>query len=54
MIDKAIYVISEVRYIANKETYFYLVNSGLFGYYEDQLKEEYFTFKEPRYYRKKV
>ena len=48
MIGKAIYIISEVRYDPEKDDYLYMVNSGLFGYYESQLKEEYFHFVEPK------
>ena len=48
MIDKAIYVIQEIKYDTERESYLYIVHPGLFGYYEDQLKSEYFNFKEPK------
>lgn len=52
-IDKAIYVITEIRYDPDKETYLYMVNSTLFGFYEYQLKDEYFKFEELKIKRKK-
>lgn len=48
MIGKAIYVIIEIKYDPVKDDYLYIVNPGLFGYYETQLKEEYFHFVEPK------
>ena len=43
-----IYVIQEIKYDTVRESYLYIVHPGLFGYYEDQLKSEYFNFKEPK------
>ena len=52
MMNKAIYVISEVKYVEDKAKYLYIVQPGLFGFYEYQLKDEYFKFQEPRFKRK--
>ena len=53
-IDRAIYIIVDIKYDEDKQEFLYLVNSTLFGYYEHQLKEEYFNFKEENNRRKKI
>ena len=44
-INKTIYVICDIKFDERKKEFFYLVDTGIFGFYESQLKDYYFFEK---------
>jgi len=44
-INKTIYVICDIKFDERKKKFFYLVDTGIFGFYESQLKDYYFFEK---------